>query len=199
MHHHEILNRYLTCEWFISLYCRWVENSYHKSWAHLLYLSEGSSVHTQTHIHLLTKVFFKACETDRWFSEWYKKSNSKDTEKMGGPVWADSVFTTWKRVTHIPAYTLYACTTNTLTNNTRFPFKLSYSLTTACCAFHNPLCITTSKYQFIYMVELKTGCRGWTQSHQQKPAQRYAESTQVKCFLMALFAILSLSLIAASL
>lgn len=59
MHHHEILNRYLTCEWFISLYCRWVENSYHKSWAHLLYLSEGSSVHTQTHIHLLTKVFLK--------------------------------------------------------------------------------------------------------------------------------------------
>lgn len=76
MHHLEILTE--TFEWFISLHWRWVDNSYQQSWA-----------------HLVSPFFCKACETDRWFREWYKKSSSKDTEKMGGPAWADSLFTTW--------------------------------------------------------------------------------------------------------
>lgn len=70
--------------------------------------------------------------------------------------------------------------THSRTINTWFAFKLSYDPTTARCVFHGPLCITTSKCQFIFnTAKLTTGCEDRTHSHQQNPLQNYAEPTQV--------------------
>lgn len=150
---------------------------------------QGSSVHLQTQTWQVSK----ACETDGWFSEWYKKSSSKDTEKMGGPAWADSVFTTWLT----PLFTACLSDKHAYRQTTHGLLSSWVTVWPPHDVFlHSPLCIITSKYQFIYrMGKLKTDCRVWTQSHQ----QRNAELTQVKCFLMAPFHDYFLLLKAASL
>lgn len=141
-------------------------------------------LHSQTFTHC--QRLCEACKTDKWFSEWYEVLQQGRRENGMPCVGRFSVYYMKKNDSHPSLCTLCLSNKHMLTHKQHMVyFQVDFF---AWCFLLSPLCMNTSKCQLIYsMVVLKSSCRGWTQIHQQNQAQKYAEPTQVKCFLMAYF------------
>lgn len=97
------------------LYWRSVDNSYQRSWAHVVSFARLTHIHT----HLLPKVFLRLLRLTDDLESDFKSLEARTQKKMGGPAWVDSLFTTWKRVIHIlPLYTVRLSDKHTHTQTT---------------------------------------------------------------------------------